>query len=255
MTVLELGILFGAGLFGGVLNAIAGGGSFITFPALMWVGVAPISANATNTLASCAGYLSGAWAFRRDLANSPGPLLQMLVLSLVGGAIGAWLLLAIPDATFRQAIPWLLLLATLLFVFARHLNSSLRKLVSVHRHSPAAAAILLALVLLAVGIYGGFFNAGLGIMLLSLLALAGYSDINTMNGLKLLLSSCISITAIAVFIYQGAIAWQQGTAVLLGTLAGSYLAARLSRRLPEQWIRGVVIVTSCAVTSYYFATS
>ncbi len=253
--VADTAMLFGAGLLGGVLNAIAGGGSFITFPALMGAGVAPISANATNTLASCAGYLSGAWAFRRDLANSTGPLLQMLVLSLIGGAIGAWLLLHIPEAAFRRAIPWLLLLATVLFVSGRHVNFSLRKLAPVHRHTPVATAILLALTLLAVSIYGGFFNAGLGIVILSFLALAGHSDINTMNGLKLLLSSCISITAIMIFIHQGAIAWEEGIAVLLGTLVGGYLAARLSRQLPERWIRGVVTVIGCAVTSYYFATS
>jgi uncharacterized membrane protein YfcA len=202
-----------------------------------------------------AGYLSGAWAFRRDLANSPGPLLQMLVLSLIGGAIGAWLLLQVPETTFRRAIPWLLLLATVLFVCGRHVNTSLRRLVPKHRHTPVAAGMLLALTLMAVSIYGGFFNAGLGIVILSFLALAGHDDINAMNGLKLLLSSCIAMTAILVFIHQDAIAWREGIAVLLGTLVGGYLAARLSRQLPERWIRGAVIVIGCAVTSYYFVTS
>ncbi len=248
-------ILFGAGLLGGVLNAIAGGGSFVTFPALMGVGVAPVSANATNTLASCAGYLSGAWAFRQDIRNPPGQLVRMLGLGLIGGALGAWLLLQTPEATFRRAIPWLLLLATILFVAGRRLNSSVHSLLPEHYSASVAAGILPALVLLAVSIYGGFFNAGLGIVILSFLALAGYRDINTMNGMKLLLSSAISLTAITIFIYLDAIAWHQGIAVLLGNLVGGYLAARLSRQLPERWIRRVVVVTGCAVTSYYFATT
>lgn len=250
----EIVLLFIAGLCGGLLNAIAGGGSFITFPALMWAGVGPISANATNTLASCAGYLSGAWALRREIVNAQGPMVSMLGLSLIGGAVGASLLLMMPEAAFQQAIPWLLLLATLLFVSGRQLRASLGKRVPRKHPMPVAASLLFGLLLLAVSIYGGFFNAGLGIVLLSLLALAGYSDINTMNGLKLLLSSCVSLTAIAIFIGQDAIAWRQGCAVLLGTLMGGYLAARVSRRLPERWVRGAVVVTSCVVTAYYFAT-
>ena len=250
----EIVLLFIAGLCGGLLNAIAGGGSFITFPALMWAGVGPISANATNTLASCAGYLSGAWALRREIVNAPVPMVSMLGLSLIGGAVGASLLLMMPEAAFQQAIPWLLLLATLLFLFGRQLRASLGKRVPKKHPMPVAASLLFGLLLLAVSIYGGFFNAGLGIVILSLLALAGYSDINTMNGLKLLLSSCVSLTAIAIFIGQDAIAWRQGGAVLLGTLLGGYLAARVSRRLPEQWVRGAVAVTSCVVTAYYFGT-
>ncbi len=251
--VVDCLLLFGAGLLGGVLNSVAGGGSFITFPALMWSGVTPISANATNTLASCAGYISGAWAFRHDIKTHRSQLLPLLGVSLLGGALGAWLLLQTPEAVFRGAIPWLLLLATILFIVGRPLNSALRQRAKAPRHA-CTASVLLSLSLLVASIYGGFFNAGLGIVILSCLALAGYSNINAMNGLKLVVSSSISFISIVIFINQDAIAWRQGSAVLLGTLVGGYLAARTSRQLPERLVRRAVIVISCTITGYYFAT-
>lgn len=250
--IAELLFLFVAGFFGGVLNAIAGGGSFITFPALLFVGVPPISANATNTFASCSGYLSGAYAFRRDLAAHKAELPGFVAVSLLGGIGGAWLLLQTPESLFRQAIPWLLLFATLLFIFGGHLNKLLKQLGSMHRHASSIGKFLMMLLLLGVSVYGGFFNAGLGIIILSYLALAGYSDINAMNGLKLLVSSAVSLIAILLFIYDGAIAWYEGTIVLLGTLAGGYVAARLSRQLPQHYVRAFVIVASIGITAWFF---
>lgn len=241
-----------AGFLGGVVNSVAGGGSFITFPALLFVGVPPISANATNTFSSCSGYLSGAYAFRKDLAACKRDLPHFLVLSLLGGIAGAWLLLRTPESLFREAIPWLLLFATLLFLFGGRLNHMLKGLAAVHRHASSAAELLLMLLLLGVSIYGGFFNAGLGIIILSYLALAGYTDINAMNGLKLLISSAVSLIAIALFIHDGVIAWYEGSLVLLGTLAGGYVAAHVSRRLPQAYVRSAVIVASIAITGYFF---
>lgn len=248
----ELLFLFIAGFLGGVINAIAGGGSFITFPALLFVGIPPISANATNTFASCSGYMSGAYAFRKDLLAHKDELPKFILVSLIGGIAGAWLLLQTPESLFREAIPWLLLFATLLFIYGGTLNRLLKQLAGKHRHASAIGAVLLLLLLLAVTIYGGFFNAGLGIIILSYLALAGYTDINAMNGLKLLVSSVVSLIAIALFIYDGAIAWYEGTVVLVGTLAGGYMAAHLSRKLPPNWVRGFVIVASIGITLYFF---
>ena len=248
----EILFLLSAGFVGGVINAVAGGGSFITFPALLLVGVPPVSANATNTFASCSGYLSGTYAFRHELAAHRPELPRFLIISLIGGVGGAWLLLQTPEALFREAIPWLLLFATLLFIFGGRLNELLRQFASVHRHASSIGRMLLMLLLLGVALYGGFFNAGLGIIILSYLALAGYRDIHAMNGLKLLVSSAVSLIAIALFIADGVIAWYEGTLVLLGTLAGGYVAARLSRRLPQQYVRTVVIIASIAITSYFF---
>jgi len=250
--MLELVFLFTAGFFGGVLNSIAGGGSFITFPALLLVGVPPISANATNTFSSCSGYMSGAWAFRKDLLEIKPQLPRFILISLIGGICGAWLLLQTPETAFRVAIPWLLLFATLLFIFGGQLNRSLKQLGSRHRHASAMGAALLTLLLLGVCLYGGFFNAGLGIISLSYLALAGYTNINTMNGLKLLISTFVSLIAIILFSYDGVIAWYEGSIVLLGTVTGGYVAAHLSRKLPQSWVRNFVIVASTGITLYFF---
>ena len=249
---LEFLFLFFAGFSGGFVNSIAGGGSFITFPALLIVGVPPISANATNTFASCSGYLSGTYAFRKDLGPYRHQLPRFLTLSLLGGIAGAWLLLQTPESLFRDAIPWLLLFSTLLFIFGGRLNKLLKRLGSLHRHASSLGRFMLMLTLLAVSTYGGFFNAGLGIIILSYLALAGYSDINAMNGLKLLVSSAVSLIAVVLFIYDGVIAWQEGTLVLLGTLTGGFIAAHLSRRLPQQYVRGFVIVAGIGITGYFF---
>ena len=248
----ELLILFAAGFFGGVLNSVAGGGSFITFPALLFVGVSPISANATNTFSACAGYISGAYAFRDDLLAHKKELPKLIILSLVGGVAGAWLLLQTPEALFREAIPWLLLFATFLFVFGGDINIFLKRVTPSHRHASFIGRFLLLLLLLGVCIYGGFFNAGLGIIILSYLALAGHDNINTMNGMKLLISSVVSLIAIALFAYDGVIAWYEGTIVLVGTLFGGYVAANFARRLSQQHLRMFVIVVSCSITVYFF---
>jgi len=250
--LLKLASLFAAGFFGGILNSIAGGGSFITFPALLFFGVPPISANATNTFASCAGYMSGTYAFRKDLYAHKDKLPLIILISLVGGVFGASLLLQTPEALFREAIPWLLLFATFLFIFGGTLNNYLKQFASSHQHASALGRFLLLILLLGVCIYGGFFNAGLGIIVLSYLALAGYSNINTMNGLKLLVSSTISLIAIVLFIYAGVIEWLEGISVLLGTLVGGYAAAHLSRQLPQKYVRTFIIIASCGITIYFF---
>ncbi len=248
----EFLLLFSAGFFGGVLNSVAGGGSFITFPALLFVGVTPISANATNTFASCAGYLSGTYAFRDDLYEHKKELPKLILISLIGGVFGAWLLLQTPEALFRESIPWLLLFATVLFTFGGKINRILRQLTSHHQHASFVGRFLLFLVLLGVCIYGGFFNAGLGIIVLSYLALAGHTNINAMNGMKLLVSSVVSLIAIALFIYDDVIAWHEGIIVLVGTLLGGYVAAHISKRLSQQYVRMFVILASCGITVYFF---
>jgi uncharacterized protein len=248
----EIIFLFVAGFLGGIVNSIAGGGSFITFPALLFVGVPPVSANATNTFSSCSGYISGAYALRTELMAHKHELLQFIIISLLGGVIGAWLLLQTPDDQFRKAIPWLLLFASVLFIWGSQLNSLLKRGASSHKHASLVASILLSLMLLGVCVYGGFFNAGLGIIILSYLALAGYQDINTMNGIKLLVSTAVSLIAIVLFVIDGVIVWYEGSMVLLGTVAGGYFAAHWSRSLPPHYVRRFVIVSSVAITLYFF---
>lgn len=245
-------ILFLAGVLGGILNSIAGGGSFVTFPALLFVGVPPVAANATNTFASCAGYISGAYALKQEIISGTKQLKLTLVLSVLGGAIGAFMLLHTPEALFTQSVPWLLLFAALLFTFGGQINSFIKKAESKHKHAGKAGAFFSALLLLLVCVYGGYFNAGLGIVTLSYLALAGYTNINVMNGIKLLVSASASMAAIVLFIVDGSIDWSSGLAVLLGTLVGGYYSAQISRNIPQNYVRNSVIVASFLITAYFF---
>lgn len=252
MTKMEWILLFGAGVLGGILNSIAGGGSFITFPALMFVGVPPVIANATNTFAACAGYLSGTYGFRQDIAQSVSSLQSMIFFSLLGGAIGAYLLLSVSEQQFLVAIPWLLLFATLLFIFGNRISQWFAKAAKSASLSPIWGVASITLLLVLVSAYGGFFNAGLGVIVLSYLVLAGHNDINQMNGLKLLISSCVSIIAIVIFVVEGAIDWPRGVAVMLGTLSGGYVAARVSRKVEQVYVKGFVALSSIAMTVYFF---
>ncbi|WP_394240704.1 sulfite exporter TauE/SafE family protein [Vibrio astriarenae] len=250
--ILEWILLFLAGFAGGILNSIAGGGSFITFPALMMAGVPPIHANATNTYASCAGYISGALGFRQDIAQTKGQLALTIIGSFIGGAFGAYLLLTVNDQQFLTAIPWLLLFATLLFIFGGKLTQLLSQLTPQTRQTAFWSTVFVSLCLVGVSAYGGFFNAGLGVIVLSYLVIAGYTDINQMNGLKLLISSSVSLIAIAIFIYEGAIDWHRGSVVMFGTLLGGYCAARVSRNIKQIYVKRFVAMFSIALTLYFF---
>ncbi|MBF0264179.1 MAG: sulfite exporter TauE/SafE family protein [Gammaproteobacteria bacterium] len=250
--IFEIIILFSAGILGGVINAIAGGGSFITFPALLLIGVNPISANATNTLASCAGYISGTFAFRKEISKYKNELTKLILVSFLGAILGAWLLLQISEAQFHYAIPWLLLFATILFIFGSQINEFIKKTMPKHRHVSLLGQALLIIMLLAVATYGGFFNAGLGFIALSYFALSGYKDINAMNGLKLLISSIVSLVAVIIFIFNDLLAWYEGTVMLIGSMFGGYIASHYSKMLPQKMIRMFVIVLSCGITLYFF---
>ncbi|WP_261875578.1 sulfite exporter TauE/SafE family protein [Vibrio rarus] len=252
---MDVTLLFLAGIVGGVMNSIAGGGSFVTFPALMLSGVPPVMANASNTLASVAGYLSGAYAFKEDILKDKGNVFKVLVCSVLGGGIGAWCLIHVEENTFLKVVPWLLLFACVLFLVGARLNRFLQKVATKYQHASKFGAFFIGLGVLVISIYGGFFNAGLGIISLSLLVIAGYRDINTMNGVKLLISCGVSLTAVVIFVVQGVIAWPATLVVLLGTLLGGYYAARISRRLPQVWVNRTVITISVSVTGYFFYTS
>lgn len=244
-------LLFLAGLAGGAVNTIAGGGSFITFPALLAVGVPPIVANASNTFASTAGYLSGAWSLRRAITDGHAYLWGTTLLSAVCGAMGALLLSKTSNVAFERVIPWLLLFATVLFIWGNQLNT---QLITWSTRSNRREALRLGFFALfaCIAVYGGFFNAGLGILLLSYASLAGYRTINEMNALKLLYSSTISCSAIGIFLWNDLIQWQETLALLTGTLVGGYTAGTLSTKIPATVIRTLIIGISLAVTAYFF---
>jgi len=248
----EFFLLLTAGLLGGVVNTVAGGGSFITFPALLAVGVPPVAANATNTFASFAGYVSGAAGFRQALWAHRTQLYGVIALSLVGGGLGAWLLLTTREATFQRAVPWLLLLATLLLLRGEAIQRALQVWHARNPHRSRTIVVLLAGLLLATCIYGGFFNAGLGIILLGYLTLAGYRDIHLMNGIKLLVSAMVAFVAIVMFGVGDVIVWYQGAVVMTGTVVGGYGAARAVRVFSQVWVRRFIVSIAFGMTLYFF---
>jgi uncharacterized membrane protein YfcA len=242
--------LFFAGAIGGAMNAVAGGGSFVAFPALLFTGVAPIPANATNTLSLWVGTTVSSGAYRNRLNFPRRVVLPLLSMSLVGGLAGALLLIHTPARTFLHLIPWLMLAATLLFTFGRRLSGRLSAGVS---HEAGNAAIAGAsLFELLVAVYGGYFGGGIGIMNLALLAALGMTDIHAMNALKIVLVAVINGVAAATFVATGSIVWPQALVMIAGAAIGGYSAAHFAQKLPQRLIRAVVIALGSGMTIYFF---
>ena len=240
--------LFIAGALGGA-NAVAGGGSFIAFPALLFTGVAPIPANATNTVALWVGVTASGGAFRKHLDISRRVMVPLAVTSVIGGIAGAYLLLHTPAQTFLRVLPWLMLGATLLFVFGARLGKSGGGL---SRDISTSALVFASVFELIVSVYGGYFGGGVGILNLAMLAVIGMTDIHAMNALKVVLGGIINGVAVITFIAKGAVVWKEGTVMIVGALLGGYLGARYSLKLPPAWIRAFVIVVGTGMTAYFF---
>lgn len=250
--VLEIILLFGAGLLGGAVNSLAGGGSFIVFPALLLAGVPPVMANASNTYAALPGYISGSIGFWRDIVKYRDKLILYSIIGLIGGYAGAELLLNVSDAEFAIAVPWLMLIAVVLFAFGGQISAGLAHRTAGQKRAAVLVSLGTGAVMLAVCIYGGFFNAGMGILLLAAFALAGMDDIHAMNGLKLWVSAIVAIVAISRFALSGSIAWYEGSLAFAGTLIGGYVAARLAHRIPVRIIRFSIIGYGIVLTAYFF---
>jgi uncharacterized membrane protein YfcA len=242
--------LFVAGVLGGALNAVAGGGSFIAFPALLLVGVPPIPANATNTLALWTGVTASGGAYRNRLDVPQRVLLPLLVTSFIGGIAGAFLLLKTPAHTFMRVLPWLMLGATLLFLFGKRLAG--KRGSSVGQDATTAAIVAASVFELVVSVYGGYFGGGVGIVNLAMLAAVGMTDIHAMNAFKSILGVAINGVAAVVFIAKGAIYWPQGTVMIVGALIGGYFGAHYAQKLPQVWIRNFVILVGAGMTVYFF---
>ncbi|MBN9309445.1 sulfite exporter TauE/SafE family protein [Devosia sp.] len=241
-----------AGLFAGALNTLAGGGSFVLFPALLAAGIPPVIANATNTFASLPGYASGAVGFWSDIVRHRERLLAYSIVGLVFGYAGAELLLHVSNQAFVLVVPWLMLFAVVLFAFGARINAFVRLRAGSGGRRQRAGAIGLVLLLAAISLYGGFFNAGLGVLLLAFLALAGFTDIHAMNGLKLWISTVVALAGVARFALSGAIDWYHGAFALAGIVVGAYGAARLAKRVPTPIIRTLVIVYGIGLTGWFF---
>ena len=242
--------LFIAGMLAGALNAVAGGGSFIAFPALLFTGVPPIPANATNTIALWTAAVASGGAYRSRLNVPRRVMVPLLVASLIGGLAGAVLLLKTPAQTFMRVLPWLTLGATLLFAFGRKLAGSRG---SVIEHATSTAALMGATIFqLCVGVYGGYFGGGMGIVMLAMLAALGMTDIHGMNALKTVMGTVINGVAVITFIAARAIYWKHGVVMILGGIAGGYFGAHYALKLPQAWVRVFVVLVGTGMTIYFF---
>jgi uncharacterized membrane protein YfcA len=248
--------LFFAAAIAGTLNALAGGGSFVAFPALLFVGVPAVQANATNTIALWPGLAASLLAYLKKL-NAPARLLiPLLVISLAGGWAGAMLLLHTPQQTFLRMVPWLLLSGTLLFAFGNRLRAIAGSTTVVDdlRQLSVRAIVVTAIVELPVAIYGGYFGAGVGFILLGMLAAMGMRDVNAMGALRTLLAAAINAAAVVTFIFAGAVLWRQGAVMIVGASAGGWFGARYAMKSDPAKVRAAVITIGLAMTVYFFVT-
>ncbi len=243
---LRLLSLIGTSILGGAVNALAGGGTFLVFPALILAGVAPITSNATASFLLWPAGLASAWVYRREIPHDLRLLTRMSVVSIIGAIAGSVVLLQTSESAFAGLVPWLLLFATLNFTFAR----TLRSLAS--RASHRASVALLLGGQLVISFYGGYFGAGMGVLMLALYLSATSKDVHVANGLRLVCGMAINAAAIVIFALRGAIDWHVGVPMLVAAVIGGYFGAVLVRRLNEESARRGVMIYAWGVTLWFF---
>ena len=247
-TVLNhLPLICGAGFVAGFVNAVAGGGTLVSFPALLAGGLSPITANATNTLALWPASLTSGWAYRQRLRENSRLLMTLAAPSLLGGLLGAILLITTPEQLFRSIVPFLILLACGLLVVQEKVGRWVNRRAALH---PRAHAAALWWCQLAIAVYGGYFGAGIGIMMLAAMAIFLPEDLQAANALKTVLATLINAAATALFIYSGKVVFGVGAAMMVAAMAGGYLGAHAAQRLSPRWLRGAVIAYSLGVAGW-----
>ena len=250
-------LLFFAAAIAGTLNAVAGGGSFVSFPVLLFTGVPAIQANATNTVALWPGLAASTVAYLKRLNAPLRLLLPLLVTSVAGGWAGALLLLKTPQRTFLHLVPWLLLSGTLLFAFGNRLRALAGRAAVVDDLGAISwqAITITSILELLVAVYGGYFGAGIGFMTLAMLAALGMRDIHAMGAIRTLLAVAINAAAVVTFIAAGAILWPQCVVMIAGALTGGWFGAHYAQKADPGKVRYVVIGTGLVMTAYFFVTA
>ncbi len=239
-------LLIAAAFAAGAINSVAGGGSFLTFPSLVVAGIPAVMANASNTVALVPGAVTSGIVYRADIGRVQEKRLPVwFLVCLLGGIVGAVLLLVTSDRTFRQIAPWLLGFATLLFAFGQQVSLAMRG--RLHANQP-----LMLLLLFPIAVYGGYFGGGIGIMILAAFRLYGMTDIHAMNGIKTLLSATLNAVAAVMFIVAHQVAWAPTLAMMAAGIAGGYAGPVAARRLRPGVIRAIVIVVGVLMTAYFF---
>jgi uncharacterized protein len=243
------GLLFAVAIVSGAMNAVAGGGSFLSFPALLLAGVPPIQANATNTIALWPGILASIGAYRKELrgAEARRVLWPLLATGVVGGLLGAVTLLVTPQQTFLRLIPWLLLSATLLFAFSRKITAALKPHGEAALSTKAGAAAQFF-----VAFYIGYFGAGAGILMMALLALLGLTQIHRINAYKTVQAAVCNGIAILAFVTKGVIYWRFAAVMFAGATLGGYFGAHFAQKMDQEHVRWIVIAIGAGMSAYFF---
>jgi len=234
-------VSFGAGLVAGVMNAVAAGGTLLTFPTLIWLGLNSITANATSTAAVWPGVLAGVYGYRRELRTLPKRFLYLAIPSLLGGLLGAYFLKLTPSTVFDRIVPYLILFATFLFMIQEPIQRAVR---STHPEAHKSAAWFTGAVAFqfVVGVYGGYFGAGIGILMLAAFSILGLTNIHQMNGFKNLLGGAINALAIIYFVSQKMVYWPDVGVMASGAIAGGYLGAGVARKIGQKAVRRLVVL-------------
>jgi uncharacterized protein len=251
LDFLHAAAAFGAAFLAGVINSVAGGGTLVTFPTLIWLGLNSVTANATSTVAIWPATLGSMWGYRRELRATEARLFALVIPSLIGGLIGASLLRFTPPALFDRLVPFLILFATLLFMAQEPVQ---RRMKSAHAEGHRSAKWLAGALMfqLMVGIYGGYFGAGIGILMLAALSIIGLTEIHQMNALKVLLGGTMNGVAILYFVANKMVYWPDVVIMVLGAIAGGYGGAGFARRLGGTAVRRIVIVVGFALALSFF---
>lgn len=251
MPYLDIILLVGAGLLGGAANALAGGGTFFTFPAMIEVGLPPVAANASNAVALYPGRFPSFLAGWSDLAPVRHRLVRSCAIAAAGSVLGAWLLLETKDRVFTGLVPWLLLFATALFAFGHRLVPLFRRLAPQRgaRGTALASAVIFEVM---VAIYGGYFGAGAGFMVLAANTITGIADLRASAALKNLLITIMSSVSVIIFIAAGAVIWRETLVMIPGALVGGYVGARLLQVLHPGRLKAFILAVAVALTAYYF---
>jgi len=252
MTSLHGAMIFASAFVAGMINSVAGGGTLVTFPTLVWLGESPVIANATNTAALWPGSLGGMWGYREDLRRASARLFLLMIPSVVGGVAGAVLLARTPPGVFAKVVPFLIVFATVLFM----LQSAVQRWLRLHEHQGSVLTLRwlcgAGLFQFGVALYGGYFGAGIGILMLAALGFLGLTNIHEMNGLKNLFAMCINVVASIYFMKVGLVNWGVAGLMALGAILGGYGGAGIARRLGALVVRRIVVAIGFAMAISLF---